>query len=298
MTEQEIIIMEQFRDIPVRCVTIGGKHMIPVVDIANAISMDRSNMSKLLKRNEQFFEDYKGVVNTTTPGGVQQLVCLTRDGVMGLLFKVDAVRSKDPDKRERIIEFQRWATGVLAKEAVKDIEALQIRDDARRLAAPQKLSVTEAINKQLDIADIAIKRSDIPKEIAHKIAWNLAAEEHEELYAYASAIKSKEQPLLTGATSPADQNEYDAYFSLRKVAEILKQPEAKVRNMLESLNITIFKNGMTHLTRYGESFEFGKVFKIMPQFPYSTTERTYIRYTPAAIELLREELKRNGFTSG
>jgi len=294
MTAQEVITLEQFRDIPIRCVIADGKPMIPVVDIANAVQMDRGNMSKLLKRNERLFDEYKGVVDITTPGGVQSLVCLTRDGVMGLLFKVDAIRSKDPEIQERIVEFQRWATQVLARESVP----VDVMHEMTRLAA-LKPNPIDAINDQLDIAEIAIKRSGIPKEIAHSMAWTLAANQTgEDLTTYASYIKAQvkgPQPLqLPAGDIPKDQKEFESYFSLRKVCEIIKQSETRARNILESLNVICFMNGIWHVTKYGETFGYAKVFRIMPLYPYSTMERTYIKYTPAAIELLREELRRNG----
>lgn len=289
MTEQ-IIKMEQFQDIPIRCVSDDGRQMIPVVDIANAVQMDRGNLTKLLNHHARFFDEYKGVVKTTTAGGVQSLVCLTRDGVMGLLFKVNPGRSKDPEIQDRIIAFQHWATRILGKNALME-EAEQFQ------CLPQpafQQSVKEIINEELDIADVAIERSGLKKEVAHALAWTLAAERSgAELNAYASCIKAQAagpQEFLTAPNiSAAEKTMYDAYFSKTKVADALKISTDKLFLILESLNIVCFQNGFWHVTKEGEKFAW--MFMIQPGYPYNTYEKAFIRFHPSVIPMLRKHLE-------
>ncbi len=107
---------ESFQGIPLRLVTVDGKEMMPVADIAKSLNMDRGNLTRLLRHNERFFLDEKRVVKLTTPRGAQSLVCISKFGAIGLLYKVDASHSKIPQIEDRIIAFQRWATELIQKE--------------------------------------------------------------------------------------------------------------------------------------------------------------------------------------
>lgn len=111
-----IVLMEQFRDKEVRIIKQSPKEaMIPLNDIADAINYDRQSLRDLLKRNNELFESYKGSSIILTPGGPQEVICLNRDGVIGLLMKLDYNRIKDELRRKTIIEFQRWAIDTLSK---------------------------------------------------------------------------------------------------------------------------------------------------------------------------------------
>ncbi|MCL6558099.1 MAG: hypothetical protein K6U74_04715 [Firmicutes bacterium] len=80
-----------------------------VNDIADAITYDRRALHRTLRRNPEIFEGMAGVVILTTPQGVQEHLAVNRDGLVGLLVKIEYKRVKDPEKRQLIIEFQRWA---------------------------------------------------------------------------------------------------------------------------------------------------------------------------------------------
>jgi hypothetical protein len=281
---EQIIKMEQFQDIPIRCVSDDGKQMIPVVDIANAVQMDRGNLTKLLNHHSRFFDEYKGVVKTTTAGGVQSLVCLTRDGVMGLLFKVNPGRSKDPEIQDRIIAFQHWATRVLGKNALME-EAEQL------MAIPSPMfqeSPIDIISQELDIADLAIERSGLPKDIAHALAWTLAAERTgKELNAYASCIKAQAAgPQISSEVTPAEKAQYDSYFSKTKVADAIGISTDKLFLILESMNLLCYKDGIWRVTPSGESY--AKMFLIQPGYPYNTYKKAFIRFHPSVIPMLRK----------
>lgn len=295
MPEQEIITLEPFREFHIRRIMKEGEVMIPVSDIADAIGMKRGNMSRSLKK--AVYKPHKGLIKLRTPGGYQSLVCLSQKGIMDLLLPVLLLRSNSEEVQNRIIDFQRWAKEMMPKELVSPSPFLN-----QYLPAPElPPSISEIINMNLDLAEIAIKRSGVPKETAQGMAWSLAEAEapgHLKplVTAYASYIKAQEKPelkLIPEAMSK-DRADYDSHFSIRKIAEILKQPENRLRNILEDRKIIYRANDMWHLTRYGTDFQFGKVFKVMPEYPYRTTERSFIKYAPITIDLLKEELKRNG----
>ena len=160
-------------------------------------------------------------------------------------------------------------------------------------------NANEIVNEQLDIADTIIKRAGIPKEQAHAYAIVLAGDKTGlDLTAYASyikAMKPPEQLQLPESSStqslsvPQDQADFESHYSLRKLAEYLKQPENAVRADLEKLGVLALVNSRWQITRYGE--QFAKLFWLTPMSPYDLTPRPHIRYNPKAKELLLCRLK-------
>lgn len=104
-----------FHDVPVRIVKQGKDAMFPIADIAGALKYDRQSLHGILERNSELFDGYRRVSVTLTGSDPTKHTCLTRDGVIALLVKIDYQRIKDPTKRQRIIEFQRWAAETLGK---------------------------------------------------------------------------------------------------------------------------------------------------------------------------------------
>ena len=288
MTDKSIST-ETFYDIPVRVVHHEGTPMIPLVDIAMALNYDRGNMTRLLKRNAELFEPYKGLVQMTTPGGIQELVCLSEEGVVGLLMKMDYSRVKDKTFRTKVLDFQRWAVRVL-KTAMKQ--------DIVDTYAGKSKSAIDLITESLDIADIAIGRCDVKEDVAYGIAWATAAarvdkankESAEQLTAYASYIRAQVQGVpdvqLLPAGTDTERAEYESHYSLTQVADYLKKSPETVKKELERLGVTYFQNGSRRLTKMGE--QYGKVFMVTPGFPFSTQQRPYIKYNPDVLILLRK----------
>lgn len=97
----------------VRVLDKDNQKWMPLSDIAYCIGYDRSGLNKLVDQNSELFAGMKGMVVTTTPGGSQELVCLNRDGVVGILMKLSYARIKDPVRKQKVVQFQKWAVGVL-----------------------------------------------------------------------------------------------------------------------------------------------------------------------------------------
>lgn len=94
MSETELTTTEMFHEIPVRIVHGEKGPMIPLVDIAYGIGYDRISLHRLYKRNSELFENYHGVVVMTAGATEQEHLCFTRDGVIGILMKLDYRRIK------------------------------------------------------------------------------------------------------------------------------------------------------------------------------------------------------------
>jgi len=130
----------------VRVLDKDNQKWMPLSDIAYCIGYDRSGLNKLVDQNSELFVGMKGMVVTTTPGGSQELVCLNRDGVVGILMKLSYARIKDPVRKQKVVQFQKWAVGVLnsaiknggvPKEVVATTttsDPVKIANDCKRLA--------------------------------------------------------------------------------------------------------------------------------------------------------------------
>ena len=288
MTDQKPISTETFYDIPVRVVHHEGTPMIPLVDIAAALNYDRGNMTRLLKRNAELFEPYKGLVQMTTPGGIQELVCLSEEGVVGLLMKMDYSRVKDKTFRTKVLDFQKWAVRVPKTAMKQDIVA------AYTGRSPSAIAL---IAESLDIADIAIGRCGVKEDVAYGIAWATAAEKvddisAEQLTAYASFIRLRDTDdhKQLPAGTDTERAEYESHYSLTQVSDYLKKSPETVKKELERLGVTCVQNGSRRLTKMGERY--GKVFMVAPGFPFSTQQRPYIKYNPDVLNLLRKSFEK------
>ena len=99
-------IEKNFNGIPMRLYKTEKGYVIPITDIVNALDTSRQHLHKLLKENEELFNNW--VVNLTLTTDSAKNKCLTRDGVIGLLMKISYNRLS-PDKKKLVLEFQKWA---------------------------------------------------------------------------------------------------------------------------------------------------------------------------------------------
>ncbi|MCF7911441.1 MAG: helix-turn-helix domain-containing protein [Candidatus Cloacimonetes bacterium] len=101
--------------------------VIPIVDIAKAIDYERNKLHHYLN---QYYELFEGTVVTQRVTTVQDnrgteqtrdydVKALNVYGVMMLLAKLDYTRIKDPDKRDAVLRFQKWAMRTLGDAAKK-----------------------------------------------------------------------------------------------------------------------------------------------------------------------------------
>jgi prophage antirepressor-like protein len=286
MTPQtQLTLSKVFENKEIRAIEYKGEVWIPIVDIAEAWGLDRSNIAKIINRNPEVFAGLSTVVDITSSSQNlpnpellnNSLRLVNEQGVYVLALKVSAGRIKNKEVKATIIRFQRWVP-----------ELIQQFHKGELVSQSQFKSPIDITNHYLDLADIAVKRSGVPKEIAHGQAWALSATATglEINTAIASYIKAQSQQLMLPEGIPQDKKDYDMYFSLTKVAASLKLPIDKVRNVLESLNIIYFENGYWKLTAHG--MQYGKVFMVTPGYPYRANQKAYIKYNPMAIDLLKK----------
>jgi hypothetical protein len=84
---------------------------VPIRPICNYLGLDWSSQRKRLNRDE-ILKESQGVVIMTTPGGVQEMLCLPLELLPGWLFGVETNRVK-PELKEKIIRYRRECFKVL-----------------------------------------------------------------------------------------------------------------------------------------------------------------------------------------
>jgi prophage antirepressor-like protein len=283
MTPQtHLTLSKVFENKEIRAIEYKGEVWIPIVDIAEAWGLDRSNVTKIIKRNAEVFAGLSTVVDIMSPNTLpsdiigNSLKCVNEQGVYVLALKVSAGRIKDKEVKKTIIRFQKWVP-----------ELIQQFRKGELVSPTQLQKPVDILNRELDLADLLIKRSGMPKEIAHSMAIVLAGDKAGmDLHCYSTYLKAQTTQLQLPAASHEDIVNYDKHFSITKVAAALKLPIDKVRNVLESLNIIYFENGIWKLTAHGE--QYGKMFMVTPGYPYRTTQKAYIKYNPLLIDLLKK----------
>jgi len=208
----DLIKIEQFQDTPVRVVKINGLDMIPVIDIADSIGYDRTNLTKMFSRNAGFFDaENKGMVAMMTTGGEQKLDCLTRDGVIGLLWLVDLLRIKNPEKRARILAFRKWAAATLGK--IMSGETVPVKREA----------LEDIVRQNLQIADAMTQFAHVDRGIAASVA--LARVEYDtgaDLTCYKALIK-KDRQQAPGYLTPTQIGQELGGLSARDINRMLQQ---------------------------------------------------------------------------
>ena len=112
-----LITTETFHEIPVRIVQGENCPMIPLVDVAKGLGYNTQTITRLYERNEELLKKYSQTAIMTTGDQVApvSLVCLSRDGIVGLTMKLDYRRTKNPEKKAAILAFQDWAIETLGK---------------------------------------------------------------------------------------------------------------------------------------------------------------------------------------
>jgi hypothetical protein len=111
----DLILTTHFQEVPVRIIQREKDRMIPLVDIATALGHDIRVLRAQIDRNPALFEGLEGRLVIASPGGMQETRCLTRDGVLGLMMRLDTSRVKSEEIRSKIVAFQKWAVKVLGQ---------------------------------------------------------------------------------------------------------------------------------------------------------------------------------------
>lgn len=96
--------------LPVAWVQVAGRKDVgvPLARLAEVLDYDLRTLRSLVQR-DPVLRDFERVVTTLSGNLKRSQTYLLRPGVLGALAKISTRRIQDPAKRERVIQFQRWA---------------------------------------------------------------------------------------------------------------------------------------------------------------------------------------------
>ena len=211
---------DTFMGIPIRIArrTFDNLPSIPINDIADGIDYDRSTLRQLYQRNEDLLKEFSGkVMIPTTDGGMQPHVCLTREGVIGILMKLDYNRIKSTEKKDRIVKFQQWAIKKVNSEMQVQVK-LPVQDAPRPSGA-----VTDTMQHYMEAARAAHREMGVPLDLAMSKALVLAGRDlHMDLTGFARLLPATEDtrfPVRIGAGAIDTQG----YLSASEIAQYLNR---------------------------------------------------------------------------
>jgi prophage antirepressor-like protein len=274
MTPQTQLTLSQlFEGKEIRVVEQSEDFWMIVSDISKAWELHRNTLNELIDRNEWKFG---GHYTTVAHGACAGMTAVNETGMYLLMGAVHINLVKNEKSKAAIKKFNE-----LWPDLVKSFRKGEV------VQAPVVLqSPIDIINERLDLADIAVKRSGVPKEIAHSMAWAVV-DTKEISTSMAGYIKAQSTQLQLIEAEPVDREEFNKLHSRRDIARMMKLSEDKVRNVLESIGIIYFEHGIWKLTTKGQ--QFGKAFLVNDfGYPYRTNQKAWIRYNELCIDLLKK----------
>lgn len=173
--EKGLVKTEAFQGIPVRIIETDQGPAMPVTDIANALECSRKNLTGIIRNNPHLFKGVSLIFPLNTGGGTQKAVCLTRDGIIGILMRISTAASKTQEGKEKIEKFQVWARNTLSKEM--QIQAQLPKVQAQAPALPQVPDWSEIVIRHLRIARELSQASGIDPGLAAAKALSMAQKE-------------------------------------------------------------------------------------------------------------------------
>ncbi|MGA9622055.1 hypothetical protein [Methanoregula sp.] len=269
----ELILSQLFENKEIRVIENNGDVWIPISDLANAWGIDRSTPDKMVARNPQVFD---GVSATVLDKASTPMSCVNERGLYLLMGKISTGRLKDKEARAAVTRFQRWFPELIQRYRKREIGEVASHPASDLLIA--------SLHRNADIAEILIARYAYDAQVARSIAMANVVNEIGD-----AALPWKGPAALTDPSLPDDADpDFEKYFSLKKICEMCRITRDEVVNILEKERIIAYTNGIWHLTGLGQ--QFGKTFRTYPLYPHRMMSKMNIRYSPAAINIIRGRL--------
>jgi len=153
---------------------------------------------------------------------------------------------------------------------------------------PKQDPLLDSLNRNADIAEILISRYEYDAKVARSIAMaNVVNEVGDAALPWKGPAALPVPDTIPTLPDEADPD-FEKYFSLKKMCEMCRSTRDEVVNILEKERIISYTNGIWHLTGLGQ--QFGKTFRTYPLYPHRMMAKIHIRYSPAAINIIRGRL--------
>jgi len=262
---QSLVKTDEFMGIPIRIArrTFDDLPSIPINDIADGIDYDRSTLRQLYQRNKKLLIEFSGkVMIPSKDGGTQPHVCLTREGVIGILMKLDYNRIKSAEKKERIVKFQQWAIKKVNSEMQVQVK-LPVHEAPRPSGA-----VTDTMHQYMDAARAAHREMGVPLDLAMSKALVLAGRDlHMDLTGFSRLLPPARDPQYLETRAIAGPVDTQGYLSASEIAQLLNKRNGNDSLKGKHINNYLRQNGFIYRrqedSRYcmtDQGSQYGKVF--------------------------------------
>lgn len=183
----------------VRIVKTDKGYSIPVVDVADALGVARQSLYQMIDRNIDLFECF---VSDFAVDSAKEIKCLNKDGVIGLLFKINYSRVS-LNKKELILKFQKWCIAKLGmlvsrgsvqigeeeKEDVKENISFMVDANMEKIEALFS-DIEDTVKKTVINLKDSVKKQR--KEIAdYSVQYQLLSENNKKLVASNCILKNQ-----------------------------------------------------------------------------------------------------------
>lgn len=128
MTQELTVTTENFRDIPVRIIQTEKDRLVPLNDIAEGLGYNRDSLKKIIRRNQDQFKSYSvTAILAATDGKQYETLCMTRDGITGIIMRLRTDKVRDSTRKKRVLDFQHWVMDTIGK--VMDGKIIKTRNE-------------------------------------------------------------------------------------------------------------------------------------------------------------------------
>ncbi|MBC6928105.1 MAG: hypothetical protein DWB56_03900 [Candidatus Jettenia sp.] len=104
---------------------------IPLPDYCTAIGVAENNIRRMINLSKDTFKSFYRVEPIPDAlGRIQETIIMAQEMVDGLTFKLHTSRIKDPQTRERVIEFQKWVMIMLGMIRRGQLRPVHVPKDA------------------------------------------------------------------------------------------------------------------------------------------------------------------------
>lgn len=117
----ELIPLFQGTKYQVRVKDLDDDPWIPLIDLSQAWSLDRSTLFKHLERNPELFRDCTRIIDFLSKDGTEAVRCVNEEGLYLLIARISSGRLKDPAARSAIMHFRASAPRLIRAYRKKEI---------------------------------------------------------------------------------------------------------------------------------------------------------------------------------
>ena len=277
-----IPVSTEFQGIPVRIVSVNGIQMMPVIDIARALKINRGSLTRSLK--DKLFDGKTMACKVATPKGAQGMVCITSLGAVGLLYKINAEDVEDKTLGKRVSEFQDFATKLVQKEMQVQVK-LPVQEAPRPSGA-----VTDTMQHYMEAARAAHREMGVPLDLAMSKALVLAGRDlHMDLTGVARLLPAApDQSIRLQAQIGTGALDTQGYLSASEIAQYLNKRNGNDTLKGKHINNYLRQNGFIYRrqedSRYcmtDKGSQYGKVF---PFAALSGHVDYFLRWRPEVMQ--------------